>query len=102
MGNFTLIGKVSDVIPGTCALVEIDGERILLSNVDGEIHAIGELCPHADGPLSEGTIQGEQIECPWHASYFNLKTGEVTDGPSVEGVPVYEIKIEGDDIFVQV
>jgi len=101
MGDFTFVGKVSDIKPGTCSLAEVNGDRILLSNIDGSIHAIGELCPHADGPLSEGTMQGEKIECPWHASFFNLKTGEVTDGPSVEGVPAYELKIEGDNILVR-
>ena len=101
MGDFTLIGKVSELLPGTCTLIEVDGDRVLLSNVNGEINAIGELCPHADGPLSEGTLHGNQIECPWHASFFHLKTGEVTDGPSTEGVPVYQLKIEGDDIYIE-
>jgi len=102
MGVFTLVAKISDIIPGTCSLVEVNNDRILLSNINGKLHAIGELCPHADGPLSEGTLEGDQIKCPWHASFFDVKTGKVTEGPSIESVPVYEVKIDGDDIFVKV
>ena len=101
MGDFTKVAETSDLLPGQTKLLELEGERILLSNVDGDFYAIGELCTHADGPLSEGMVSGDQIECPWHASFFDLKTGEVTGAPAVEPVPKYDLKIEGKDILLK-
>lgn len=100
MNDFVKVGKISDVSEGQMMLVESEGERILLSNVDGEFYAIGEVCTHVGGPLSEGTVEKDEVECPWHGSRFNLKTGENTDPPADEPVARYAVRIEGDDILV--
>lgn len=62
--------------------VEVEGKRLALINLNGEIYAIDDDCPHEGGPLSEGQIVGEEIECPWHTSHFNIKTGRVTIDPA--------------------
>lgn len=100
MAEFKKVAKTSDILPGQIILVELEGERILLSNLESGFYAIGEVCTHAEGPLSEGTVQGQEVECPWHASFFNLKTGEVTGSPAVEPLPKYPVKVEGDDILI--
>src|SRR3990172_7338950 len=71
--QFHVVARTSDLSPGEIMLVEVEGQRILLSNLDGEFYAIGELCTHADGFLSDGEVEGEQVECPRHGSFFNLK-----------------------------
>jgi nitrite reductase/ring-hydroxylating ferredoxin subunit/uncharacterized membrane protein len=69
---------------GINALVLVrQGERIL---------ALHDTCVHAGGPLSEGTIVGDAIECPWHASRYRLATGHVVQGPSVYDQPAYEVR----------
>jgi nitrite reductase/ring-hydroxylating ferredoxin subunit len=62
----------------------------------------GQARIHHGGPLSEGPIEGEEVECPWHGSRFNIKTGEVTVAPAVEGVARYNVRVTGEDIEVEV
>lgn len=100
MENFNRLAKTSDLPEGEIMLVEVGDERILLSNVGGDFYAIGEVCTHAGGPLSDGTVEGDQVECPWHGSRFNLRTGEVTNRPAREPLPRYAVRLEGDDILV--
>ena len=100
MDDFVKIAKTSDLSEGEMMLAEVEDERILLSKVGGEFYAIGEVCPHAEGPLSEGYVEGEDVECPLHGSLFSLKTGENTGPPAAEGVPRYTVRVEGDDVLV--
>ena len=100
MEEFTKVAQTSDLPEGEIMLVEVGDERILLSNVQGGFHAIGEVCTHAEGPLSEGYVQGDEVECPWHGSRFNLRSGEATNPPADEGVGRYAVRVEGDDILV--
>lgn len=100
MKEFVKVAKVSDLPDGEMMAVEVEGEQVLLANVGGQFYAIGEICPHAGAPLSEGFLEGESVECPWHASRFNLRTGEVEAPPAEEGVPTYAVRVEGDDILI--
>ena len=100
MDEFVSVTKTSDLPEGEIMLVEVGDERILLSNISGSFYAIGEVCPHAEGPLSDGVVEEGEVECPWHGSRFDLKTGEVTALPADEAVPRYAVHIEGDDVLV--
>ena len=100
MDNFEKVARKSDIPEGEMMLVEVGGERILLANLEGQICAIGEVCTHAQGYLSDGWIEGEDVVCPLHGSRFNLRTGQVTTPPSDEGEPVYQVRMEGEDILV--
>ncbi len=70
--------------------------------MDGEYYAIDDTCPHALGPLSEGEIEGGVVICPWHASEFDIKTGEVLTPPATEGVRSYKVYLEGDTIKIEI
>ena len=100
MEEFVKVANKSDLSEGEIMLVEVGEERILLSHIGGEVYAIGEVCPHADGPLSDGTVEGEEVECPFHGSLFNLKTGENTGPPAAEPVGRYAVRVDGDEILV--
>jgi nitrite reductase/ring-hydroxylating ferredoxin subunit len=80
--------------------VEVGQERVLLANVDGNIHAIDDICSHAYAALSEGDLNGEEVECPLHGSAFNLLTGEALTPPADESLRVYQLRIDGDDILI--
>ena len=56
---------------------------------------------HVGGPLDEGTLEGYEIECPWHGSKFDVRTGEPTKPPASKAVRTYELKIEDDSILVR-
>lgn len=100
MDDFVTVAKTCDLSEGEVMLVVVGDERIALSNIGGSFYAIGEVCTHAEGPLSEGIVEDEEVECPWHGSRFNLKTGEATAAPADEAVLRYAVRVEDNDILV--
>ncbi len=88
--------RVADLQPGQVRRVEVAGQAVAVCNVAGHFYAVQDACTHADGPLSEGQLDGQHIICPWHASRFDVLTGAVLDGPASEPVRTYRVVIEGD------
>jgi len=99
---FVEAARLSDVPVGRVETVEVGDEDIALCNVDGEIYAIANVCTHDEGPLGDGYLLGDEIECPRHGARFNVKTGEVKILPAIVPVPTFHVKIEGDKILVDV
>ena len=93
---------VADVKPGTASRFDVDGHRLCVVNVDGDFYVIGDECSHADYSLSEGDVWEDEreIECPAHGSTFSLVTGEPQTLPATRPVPVYEVRVDGDDVIV--
>jgi 3-phenylpropionate/trans-cinnamate dioxygenase ferredoxin subunit len=102
MAEFVKVLRVSEINPGELRLVEAGGEQICLANVDGKIYAINDACTHVGGYLDEGELEGQVVTCPLHGSEFDVTTGKVLRGPAREDIATYEVKIEGDDIYVAV
>lgn len=100
MADFVKVASVNDVPPGELLMVQVDGEDVVLANVEGQIFAFGNECTHRGGPLSEGILEGDTVECPWHQGRFNVKTGDVVDAPPESPVPSYQVQVEGDEIRV--
>jgi 3-phenylpropionate/trans-cinnamate dioxygenase ferredoxin subunit len=83
--------------------VEVDGVPICLARLaDGEVFAISDVCSHEDVELSEGELDGEDVECPEHGSRFNVRTGEVSGLPAEEPVATYPVSVADGEIFVEV
>lgn len=82
-------GELSE---GAARRVEVDGAPVLVYREGGRIMAIGAVCSHAGGPLEEGTFANGCVECPWHQSVFDLRTGEVVHGPATHAQPAYEAR----------
>lgn len=99
MAEFVKVAKTSDLAPGQKMLVEYDDEDVGLFNIEGEFYAISDVCTHDGGPLVEGELDGDCVICPRHGARFNVKTGQQTM-PAFSPVPLYYVKIEGDDIFI--
>lgn len=102
MPRFVEVAKKSQIPEGGAIGVEIEGRLLALVNLSGEIYALEDTCPHQAGPLSDGQIIGEDIECPWHRSRFNIKTGGVTRDPAVEDVTTYKVRLAGDAVEVEI
>lgn len=81
--------------------VKCNEESVCLANVEGKYYAIGNICTHEQGPLAEGILDNFEVECPWHSARFDIRTGKVLSPPAETDVPKYEVKIEGDDIFIR-
>jgi 3-phenylpropionate/trans-cinnamate dioxygenase ferredoxin subunit len=82
--------------------VELDGVGVAVVRQGDEVFAIRDECSHAAVALSEGDVDGDEIECWLHGSLFSLRTGEALNLPATEPVPVYPVTIEGDDVLVDV
>ncbi len=95
------VAKITDLEPGSCLSVEADGIGVALFNVNGRIYALDNTCPHAGGPLGEGTLAGEVVECPWHGWRYSVTTGERLENPEFK-VACYEVQVTGDLIQVSV
>ena len=82
--------------------VDLEGEeRICIVNFEGKYYALGNVCTHLGGPLDEGTLEGYEVECPWHGSKFDVRTGKPTKPPARQAVPVYKVKVEDNNILVR-
>jgi 3-phenylpropionate/trans-cinnamate dioxygenase ferredoxin subunit len=92
-----------EIEPGTARRFEVDGHAIALVRVEDDFYAIGDTCSHEDYSLSEGEVltEGCEIECWKHGSTFDLCTGEPRSLPATKPVPVYRVKVEGDDVVVE-
>ncbi len=100
MAEFVRVASVGDVPAGEMLTVQVDGDDVVLANVDGDIHAFSNECTHRGGPLGDGLLEGDIVECPWHAGRFNVKSGEVVDAPPQDPVATYQVQVDGDDIKV--
>lgn len=81
--------------------VELNGLGVVLLRQDGAIYALGDVCSHLGGPLSEGTVDEASITCPWHASCFSLEDGHVIDGPAAYPQPHYDVRVHEGQIEIR-
>jgi ferredoxin-NADP reductase/nitrite reductase/ring-hydroxylating ferredoxin subunit len=99
--DFVKVANAKDIQPSQMKEVEVNGENICVANVEGKFYAIGSICTHEGGPLADGTLEGYEVECPWHNSKFDVRTGEVISPPASEPEPAYEVKVDGDNILIK-
>ena len=99
--GYTRVASTDEMPPGVTRRVTVEDRDVLLANVDGNYFAIGNTCTHEEGPLDEGHLTGCEVECPWHGSHFDLRTGEVKQGPADRPEPRYEVRVEGKNIFIK-
>jgi nitrite reductase/ring-hydroxylating ferredoxin subunit len=91
---------LGDVPEGSMKVAYLDGEEIVVANVGGRCYAFGGICTHEQAPLSDGTLSGTRLTCPWHASEFDIVTGAVIDGPADEPIPVFQVEALGDRLRI--
>jgi nitrite reductase/ring-hydroxylating ferredoxin subunit/uncharacterized membrane protein len=99
--KFTSVLSESNLPDGKPIRVDHNGTPILLVRRGSQVYALAETCSHLGGPLSDGKLEGEIIECPWHGSRFSIRDGHVIDGPAVHPQPCLEARIRKDQIEVR-
>ena len=97
---FVKAARTGDIPVGRAKVVQIEDQDIALCNVGGTFYAVANVCTHDDGPLGEGYLLGEEIECPRHGGRFNVASGAVQSLPAMVPIPTFEVKVEGSDILV--
>ena len=100
MSDFERACSLSDLPDEGVIGVEVNGEPVAVIRAEGEVFALRDVCSHAEVPLSEGEIYDHTVECWLLGSCFELRTGQPTGLPATEPVPVYPVKIQGDDVCV--
>jgi 3-phenylpropionate/trans-cinnamate dioxygenase ferredoxin component len=104
MARFVRVAAARDLPEPGLMAVDADGEKIVLvATGGGSLYALRDRCSHADFPLSDGQIlDGERIECQYHGAKFDLATGRAVALPAIRPVKTYEVRIEGEDVLVNV
>ena len=92
--------EVAGIPEASCRLAVGNGQEVAVYNVDGQLYATQNNCTHRGGPLCEGTLAGEIVTCPWHGSQFNVRTGEVVDGPAEVPLKTYRVEVRDGKVFV--
>jgi nitrite reductase/ring-hydroxylating ferredoxin subunit len=88
--------RLNEVSPGQAILLHLEGQGVAVYNVDGVYYATQDACTHAQGPLSEGDLNGNRIICPWHASCFDVTDGTVCGGPARLPLQTFRVIIDGE------
>ena len=96
-----LCGLAEAPAVGQVMEAEVAGVGVCLANVDGELSALDNVCPHRQGPLGQGWVEGEAVVCPWHSWAFNARTG-VAEYPEGERVGSFAVRVEGEDVLVEI
>jgi 3-phenylpropionate/trans-cinnamate dioxygenase ferredoxin component len=102
VSEFQRACALADVLEQGALYVEIDGLPVAVVRSDGELYAIEDTCSHEEVSLSEGEVEDGEIECWLHGSRFDLATGRPTSLPATRPIEVYPVKIDGDDVLVDV
>lgn len=92
--------RADALAPGQVKRVKVDGNEVAVYNVAGEFYATQNDCTHVGGPLSQGTLEGNIVTCPWHGSCFDVKSGSVQCGPATRPLTTYRVTVAGDRLRV--
>lgn len=101
MSEFVKVATTADIPPGERFYYEFEEETVIIFNLSGTFFCVADLCSHDDGPLEDGDLNGHEIECPRHGARFDIRSGKALCLPATQPIPVYEVKVENGDIFVQ-
>ncbi len=98
--SFVEIAKTDEITAGQMKGIKKDEKNILVTNIAGKYYAVNARCTHAGGDLSKGKLDGNVVICPRHGSKFDVTTGKAIGGPAKQGVPSYQVKIQGNSVLV--
>lgn len=99
MPKYIRVAKKGEVPSGAAREFHADGKLVALFNVEGKFYALDNTCLHRGGPLGQGVLEADVVTCPWHGWQYKVTTGESVFNESIK-VQQYEVKLEGEDIFV--
>lgn len=94
--------RLADVEPGLPLAVTLpDGQRICLIRDGERVYAVADRCTHKDFAVSGGDLVAPCVlECPWHGARYDVRTGQVVNGPAVEPLPTYSVRVVGEEVFI--
>ena len=102
VGEFVKVCELSDVPPGTMHPVDVGEKRLMVVNLNGELHAVDRVCTHEEADLTTGFLTGSEVTCPLHLSRFDVISGEVQNAPATVSLKTYALRVEGTSVYVRV
>ena len=102
MENWTTVGKRGEVEPEQPLAVSVGGCPIGVHEVDGVLHAVEDTCPHANALLTQGFVDGCEVECPLHNAVFDIPSGKHLRGEPCRDLKVFPVRVVGEEIQVNV
>lgn len=99
--QFHRVATVTEIPPQSGQTVWVGKQAIALFNLNGKFYAVDDRCPHRGASLGDGMLAGERVLCPWHLFDFDLPTGKCGAVAELK-VATYEVKVEGEEVFVLV
>ncbi len=99
--NYEAVLPVDEVEDNRLYRVTASGVPVVLLRQGLQLYAISATCPHAGGPLDEGALQGDVVECPWHGSRFCLRDGRVLTGPATVDAPRYDVRVRNGQVEIR-
>jgi nitrite reductase/ring-hydroxylating ferredoxin subunit len=96
------VASINEISTGSMKQVSVNGQPILVANIDGEFFAIADTCTHEHCSLSTGLLDGNVVYCPCHGGQFDVTTGSVVASPPEIPEPSYKVSLQGTDIYIEV
>lgn len=96
------VATTGELKAGEMKQVSVGDTDVLLARVGDEFHAVYAYCSHYGAPLAEGALSGERVVCPWHHACFHVTTGHQLEPPGQDGLARFDVRRDGDTIYVQV
>ena len=100
-GSYVEVARTDELGPGQLKHVVINGTWIAIARTAEGFHAIDEVCTHQGGPLCDGTLVGTLVQCPWHGSRFDVRTGAVAAGPAEKPLRTFPVRVEQERVLVE-
>lgn len=98
--GFIKVAHLSDLEEDTLYPIDVDGEPVCLTKINGTVYAFTDNCTHISGPLNQGEFADCIVTCPWHGARFDVRTGKVLRGPARQDLYTYTVKVEDDAVFI--
>jgi len=96
------VAYVADVHPDRGLSVNVAGKELAVYRVGDDVYALEDVCPHAYALLSDGFVEGDTVECPLHQAIFHIPSGKCMAAPADSDLATFPVKIEGEDVLVDV
>lgn len=100
--TFERVCSVSEIPPGAAKVYEMGDRAIAVCNVGGQFYAVDDVCTHDEASLEQGQVEGYEIECPRHGARFDVRTGAVTALPAVVPIETFGVRVQGEDVEIDV
>jgi 3-phenylpropionate/trans-cinnamate dioxygenase ferredoxin subunit len=101
MAEWTKVATLEDCPPGSLHKVMVGANPVVLTNIDGSVHAIMDRCTHEELPLSDGEMEGNVIVCPYHGARYDVTSGAARGLPAIKPVKSFPVEIREDGIYIE-